>query len=166
MSSTYYNINYARIGVILLPTFLRKPIAAAFIKAILKPLDEINSSFTEYRESLDTNIYSQVCYLQGLINDNFDPLERRIWIRQGTLDSDSFLFWKRENNKTVRMYKRSASGFAFRRMSRRGFIGSENTDFEVVLPIGFALSENEETYMRAMVNQNKLASKTYIITNG
>lgn len=164
--SNYYNINYARIGVLLLPTFLRKPIAAAFIKAILKPLDDINSTFTEYRESLDTNTYSQVCYLQALINDNFDPLERRIRIRQAALDEDTFLFWKKSINKRVRMCKRSYAEFVPRLMSIKGFIGSENPDFEVVLPIGYALSENEETYMRALVNQNKLASKTYIITNG
>lgn len=164
--SNYYNINYGRVGILLLPTFLRKPIAAAFIRAMLKPLDDINSSFTEYRESLDTNTYSQVCYLQGLLNDYFDPLERRIRIRQAALDQDSFLFWKRSINKPVRMSKRSSAGFAPRLMSRQGFIGSENPDFEIVLPEGYLLSENEETYMRGLVNQNKLASKTYIITNG
>jgi hypothetical protein len=161
--SNYYNLNYARIGVLLLPTFLRKPVAAAFIKAMLEPLDDINSTFTEYRESLDTNTYSQVCYLQGLVNDNFDPLERRIRIRQAAPDEDSFLFRKRNIDKPVRLCKRSSAGFIPRLMSRKGFIGSENPDFEIVLPVGFALSENEETYMRALVNQNKLASKTYII---
>lgn len=166
MSSNYYNINYERIGVLLLPTFLRKPITEAFIKAMLKPLDNVNSTFTEYRESLDTNSYSQVCYLQGLINDNYDPLERRIRIRQAALNEDTFLFWKRNIKKLVRICKRSSTGFIPRLMSRKCFIGSENPDFEIVLPTGFTLSENEETYMRALVNQNKLASKTYIITNG
>ncbi|NDV93530.1 hypothetical protein D0T84_01185 [Dysgonomonas sp. 521] len=164
--SNYYNINYSRIGVLLLPTFLRQPIASAFIRAIMQPLDNMNDEFNEYRESLDIGTYSQVCYLQGLINDNFDPLERRIRIRQAALDEDAFLFWKRNTNKPVRLYKRSSPGFVPRLMSRKGFIGTENPDFEIVLPVGFTLSENEETYMRALINQNKLASKTYIITNG
>jgi hypothetical protein len=104
--------------------------------------------------------------MQGILNDSFDPLERRIRIRQASLDKDAFLFWKRSRNKPVRLSKRGTSDFAPRLMNRKGLIGSDGPDFMIVLPEGFVLSESEEIWMRTFVNRNKLASKQYIITNG
>lgn len=164
--NSYFNINYARIGVLMLPTFLRKRLLVAFVKAMMKPLDNLNANFTAYRESLDTNLYSQVCYMQGVLNDNFDPLERRIRIQNATLDKSSFLYWRENKNKFVRLSKEGTPNFLPRLENRDGLIGVDNPNFEVVLPIGYVLSEKEETFMRSLVNQNKLASKRYIITNG
>lgn len=164
--NNYYNVNYARVGVLLHPTFLRKPIMVAFMKAMMTPLDNLDKSFRAYYESLDTNTYSQVCYMQGVLNDNFDPLERRISITPAALDKNSFLYWLQSKNRPVRIYKEGSSGFIPRLESKEGQIGTANPDFRVVLPAGFVLSESEEARMRAFVNQNKLASKQYIITNG
>lgn len=150
----------------MLPTFLRKRLMVAFVKAMMKPLDTLNANFTAYRESLDTNLYSQVCYMQGVLNDNFDPLERRIRIQNAALDKSSFLYWRENKNKPVRLSKEGIPNFIPRLENRDGLIGADNPNFEVVLPIGYVLSEKEEIFMRSLVNQNKLASKRYIITNG
>lgn len=164
--NNYYNSNYARVFVLLQPTFLRKPLAISFLKAIMKPLDNLHGDFTAYMASLDTNTYSQVCYMQGILNNNFDPLERRISIKSASLDKASFLYWLQSKNRPVRIYKEGTSGFIPRPESKEGQIGTGNPDFMVVLPAGFVLSESEEARLRAFVNQNKLASKQYIITNG
>ena len=163
--SNYFDINYARIGVLMLPTFLRRTLMVALVKAMMKPLDILNTDFVAYRESLDTNTYSQVCYMQGMLNDQFDPLERKIMIRNATLDKSSFLYWRENKNKPVRIYKENTPNFLPRLENRDGLIGVDNPNFEIVLPVGYVLSEQEETFMRSLVNQNKLASKRYIITN-
>jgi hypothetical protein len=138
----------------------------ALVKAMMVPLDNLDKSFRAYYESLDTNVYSQVCYMQGVLNNNFDPLERRIRITPAVLDRTSFLYWLQSKNRPVRIYKEGTSGFIPRMESKDGQIGTGNPDFRIVLPAGFVLSESEETRMCAFVNQNKLASKQYIITNG
>lgn len=164
--SNYFNINNARAALLMHPTFLRRPLMIAFIKAMMKPLDKLNGDFSAYRESLDTNTYSQVCYMQGVLNDLFDPLERRIRIRNAARNINAFLYWREGKNRPVRLMKEGTPDFIPRLENRDGLIGVDNADFEIVLPIGYELSEHEETILKSFVDQNKLASKHYIITNG
>mgnify|MGYP001241803910 CR=1 FL=1 len=165
-NKNYYNIGYALSAVLLLPSFLRDRALVAFVKALATPLDDVHAQFTSLKDNIDFNTYSQVCYMQGLLNDHFDPLERRIRIRNAHLDRDSYLYWKESKNKLVKLNKEDSVNFIPRIENRDFQIGTTNIDFEVVLPIGYVLSEEEENRMTNLVNQYKLASKRYIITNG
>lgn len=161
INNNYYNIVYTRIAVLLLPSFLRNKIYVPLVTAMASPLDNIHLDFVALKSGIDFNTYSQVCTMQGLINDYFDPLERRIKIRNTTLDQDYYLFWKEQKIKPVLLKKDSSY------MLARDFeIGTTHVDFEVVLPEGYILSENEEIRLTNLVNQSKLASKRYKITNG
>jgi hypothetical protein len=150
----------------MLPTFLRESLTVAVIKALVKPLDDLHADFLSYLKSEDISVYSQVCYMQGLLNDVFDPLERRIRINQAVLDKQAYLYWLEITNKPVLIYKEGTESFVPRMESKDGQIGLINNDFEIILPVGFTLSENEEIQMKSIVNRCKLASKRYIITNG
>jgi len=50
-------------------------------------------------------------------------------------------------------------------LSRNGQAGSNNIDFEIVLPTFFYLSKDEEIRMKTLINKNKLATKKYRIVN-
>lgn len=165
MNSKYYDINYAQYAMQLLTNNYRTDMVIAIIKAITAPLNEIHTQFDTLRTGIDFNTYSQVCYMQGLLNDNFDPLERRIRIRNAALNMDTYLYWKEIKKKPVKVYKESSVDFIPRIENRDFLIGTTNIDFEVILPIGYILSEEEDNRMRNLLNQSKLASKRYIITN-
>lgn len=166
MNKNYYDISYATHGVQMLTTNLREELVISFIKAIMTPLDDLHAQFMKLKDGIDYKNYSQVCYMQGIINDHFDPLERRIKIKNCHVDRDSYLYWKENINKPVETFKEETESFIFRIENGDFQIGTTNIDFEVVLPKGFRLSDEEDNRMRNIVNQSKLASKQYRITNG
>lgn len=165
MNSKYYDINYAQYAMQLLTNNYRIDMVIAIIKAITVPLGEIHTQFDTLRTGIDFNTYSQVCYMQGLLNDNFDPLERRIRIRNASIDYDYYLLHKRSKKKPVRLSKRGAEGYKPYYWTVRGMLRSHNIDFKVILPAGYSFSEEEENKMKNLVNQSKLASKRYIRIN-
>ena len=162
MNSRYYDVNYAQYAMQLLTNNYRTDMVIAIIKAITAPLSEIHTQFDTLRTGIDFNTYSQVCYMQGLLNDNFDPLERRIRIRNAAIDYGFYLLHKRNKKKPIRLARRGIKPYYW---CTRGMLRSHNIDFEVLLPAGYRLSEEEENRMRNLVNISKLASKQYIITN-
>lgn len=166
INSNYYNILYTRLGVLLHPSFLRDELTVSLLKAFLSPLDDLHNQFTSLKNGVDYNNYSQVCYMQAMLNDNFDPLERRIRIKNSYIDRSYYLYWKEGKNKPVKLCKEDSPNFIPRIENRDFQIGTTNTDFEIVLPEGYLLSEDEENKIKGLINQSKLASKVYKITNG
>lgn len=164
INNNYYNIGYARIAVLLLPSFLRNKILVPMVTAMATPLDDIQLELTAFKKGIDFNTYSQVCTMQGLINDSFDPLERRIKIRNTAQDHDYYLFWKQQFNKPVLLTKEALKSPYI--LAGDYEIGTTHIDFEIVLPEGYVLSESDEIRLTNLVNQSKLASKRYRITNG
>lgn len=161
MNSNYYNINYSRLISLLLPPFLRKPVMIAMGMAMMRPLDTQHREFIKYKSDIDTHVYSQVCYMQGLLNDRFDYYERRIIVRNIETDYQSNMIRdKKYSDRKTYPVKGSEPPYLF---MRKGFIGADKHDFEIVLPIGFELSINEMNVLQRLVNINKLASKYYKI---
>lgn len=166
INNNYYNISFAQYAVDLLTNNYRTDLVIAFLKALTEPIEDLNTQFTSFRESIDYRSYSQVCYMQGLLNDSFDPIERRIKVRNATLNRDYYLFWKESKNKPVMLKKQSGNSFEAYLLSRDYQVGTHNKDFEVVLPVGYILSEDESIRIQNLIDQSKLASKQYIITYG
>ena len=159
----HYNVNYSKLAILLLPTFLRKPILKAFLFAAMRPVESLQHKFLDYTnevtEALD--VKSQVCALESLLNDNYDYYERRIKVRNIEPDFDKYLLWKEGFQKPFIIYK---DGFTI--ICKDGFQGSNDADFEVIFPTGYYLTENEKNKLIATINKHKLASKKYIIIYG
>lgn len=159
----YYNINYSLLVVLLTPTMLRNDVETALLTSLAKPLDSLNNEFNAYVQALETNIKAQTCYMQAMLNDEFDFNERRIIVRTAPIDFDYYLLWKENQNKPIIISKEGSDGFTPYLLSRDGLIGANNVDFEIVFPRGYTLSVSELRHLRTLVNQNKLASKKYRI---
>ena len=68
-----FQIDYNRLVVLLLPTFLRRPVLFGLLRAAIEPLILLYESFGEARRE---HIYrlthnGQVCYLRACLNDHF-----------------------------------------------------------------------------------------------
>ena len=161
--SNYYNTSFSKTGILLLPTFLRKPIIVAIITAMMRLQDNQQTSFLSYINSIDTEVYTQVCYMQGIINDNFDYYERRIKVRTVKPDFDGLITWDRSINRRLLIGTRGSDEYKPLLLNAQGQIGRNNPSFEVAFPKGFTLSENEMDRVKSLINQCKLASKNYRI---
>ena len=159
----YYNINYSLLVLLLTPVLLRNELIKIFTTSLIKPLDLLNKDFNTFTQSLTTNISAQTCYMQAMLNDEFDFIERRIRIRTATIDFDYFLLWRENQNKPMMITKEGTEDFTPRLLNRDGQISANNIDFEVVMPVGYTLSSAEEKRLRVLVNRNKITPKKYII---
>jgi hypothetical protein len=133
----------------------------------MRPLENMNTEFEAYRNAVDTSVYSQVCYMRGMLNDYFDYYHRRIIVRNTATDGNSHLIWQEQYDKPYMIYNEDyPDTYKPVLLNRDGQTGANDAGFEVVLPAGYILSDDERNRMTALVNSHKLASKKFIITYG
>jgi hypothetical protein len=153
--SCVYDIDFRRLVLLLLPTFLRRPRLVAFVSALISPLSGLHPQFLRYRADtlwrLDHN--SQVCYLRGALNDLLDPVERRITVLDVPPSHGLTLVPERETGQPLLMPSRTNRAVI---VGRRGFtIGGY--DFMITIPAGV-----DADRARAVADEFKLASKRFI----
>ncbi len=146
------NIDIKKLVVLLLPTFLRHRKIVAWLHSLVTPLSVLHNDFMRVREKhlYELNHNGQVCYLRKVLNDEFDPNQRRIIIRDGNKYNRQYIYTRGENKPKYlgTMYLRPPSDYE-----------DTGVDFIVEVP--------KETYneleMKALIDYYKLASKRYKI---
>lgn len=83
-----YSINYERLVILLLPTFLREQTIFAIVKTLIISVSALHSSFLRQREVNLLRIHrnGQVCNLRRLLNDELDSVLRRISISNAEME--------------------------------------------------------------------------------
>ncbi len=150
----WYKIDYDKLAILLLPTFLRTPKLVAFVQCILSEIDKIHYRWLQER---DKQFYKlehtgQVCKLRKVLNDRCDSVLRRITIDEGNAFPRKYIYTKAEK-KPVFLGKL--------------FINSQNdyfntgVDFIVNAPLN--IKNNEEFRLIDLIKFYKLAGKRYKI---
>ncbi len=96
----WFNIDYNRLGILMLPTFLRKPILVSYVQALLAPIADLHYKWKVKRELVDwykLKHTGQVCYLRKVLNDTLDVSERRMYIEDGNAFPRKYIYTKAEN---------------------------------------------------------------------
>lgn len=158
-----YDVKFKRLALLLLPTFLRRPLIAAVAYASVIPVQYLYLRFIRWKQDTDyrLNNNGQVCYLRAVLNDMFDPGLRRITISD-TVDNIGFITVHHRDENLEKLLPRRESGRVLI-VNRRGFSGVSAYDFWVNVPLAL-YGEVDTDRIRAVVNQYKLASKRFSIT--
>jgi hypothetical protein len=153
--SRVYDIDFRRLVLLLLPTFLRRPRIVAFVSALISPLSQLHGRFKRFRDDIDYRLThnSQTCYLRGALNDLLDPVERRITVSDVPPSHGLTLVPEREAGQPLLMPSRATGAVV---VGRRGFAVSGH-DFMVTIPTGV-----DADRAAGVVNEFKLASKRFI----
>jgi hypothetical protein len=95
----WYKVDFDKLILLLLPTFLRKPIIFGYLKALVSPIASLHYRWSRMREeNLKKLSYnSQRCYLRGVLNDRYDPDERRITISNTGNKTQDYIYTQAEN---------------------------------------------------------------------
>ncbi|NDP26466.1 MAG: hypothetical protein GZ087_03425 [Flavobacterium sp.] len=154
----WYKVDWDRLILLLLPTFLRKPVLFGFLKALVSPIGVTNES-VHYRwerfrdDNLNKLSYNgQRCYLRKVLNDRCDANLRRITIgNTAQLDQD-YLYTTAENLDVYlgTMYLENDFNYV-----------SGLVDFLVNVPK--VLKDSNENKIIALLEFYKLAGKSYKI---
>lgn len=151
----WYKINFDKLVVMLLPTFLRKPRMIAFITLFSAELTKLYNAWLvkKIEDEKWLNHNSQVCKLRKILNDEFDDLQRRIKITDGQLYERKYIYTLGEKKPVIlgKIYIRQALDYA-----------DTGIDFFVVVPVEINIEQNKYK-LEALINRYRLASKRYKI---
>lgn len=157
-----YNVNVRKLALLLLPTFLRRPLLVALTCAAVSPLGYIHNLFAKFRGATSYTLThnGQACYLRAVLNDYFDEGLRRITVTDPASSAGLLLIYHRQTDREVLVPIRSSDRTML--ISGRGFGGASSIDFVVNIPI--ELRGLDEVRLKAVVNTYKLVSKRFAIS--
>jgi len=110
-----YNINWEKQVKENVPMHLQKVRRLEWIHSLLKPLKAIHDELLLARED---SIYkvaytSQVIYLEKILNDKFDNVNRGIYIADTTLFNSNYIYKKIESKPAVYLYRKWNAATAY-----------------------------------------------------
>lgn len=161
-TSKLYDVNFKRLALLLLPTFRRRPLTAAVAYAAVSPLQRLHTRFVLWKRDTDYRLRhnGQVCYLRGLLNDLFDPIDRRITVTDNAENVGYIILHHRDTDQSVRFPARGSGRAVI--LNRRGYGGVNGYDFWVNLPVAL-YGKVDLAQVTGVVNTYKLASKRFSI---
>ena len=148
------NIDFKRVFLLLLPIRLRNGnLLIALLDSIGSVLNVYFLAFTSWlsRKKYELAITPQVCYLERLVNDEFDNVLRRIYISEPSR-LDTQYFYRNTDNRNWYF----VTGKFYVDDTRFGYA----YDFIINIPVGLVYNANQ---MKALINNYKLCGKTYKI---
>lgn len=155
-NNNIYNVNWRKLLLWLIPTPLRKLYLLQWLIAITWPLQRLFNQLLSFR---DFTLYwlginSQVCYLEKMLNDRYDPILRRIYIERPPSFDPTYIFLSAEL-KPVYLYTAAENNPIHLWTKGETLIGG--VDFYVVVP--FAVGWPNFIEMNALIDKNKLPDK-------
>lgn len=160
-------INWDNLVDDLLMISLRKPFTRAWIKCLMAPIKFLHADFIAFRKLClyRINHNSQICYMEAVLNDSFDPNQRRIRI-QNVLFKEPIYFYEPEENREVFFYEPEDGKPVYFREDYE-FIG-DGLDFVVMVPPDLRPANPDAetallTRMKGEIDYYKLYSKNYAI---
>lgn len=149
-----YNLDYNKLNEQVTPSFLRKDRLTGLLQSINFPVKQLFEIFKRFREAkiYELKHTGQVFSIENVLNDRFDPIERRIYITDG-LTKDRTYIYTRDENKPVFL------GNIF--LYNRGDYADTGVDYIVWVPNAIVISLEEMYELRASVNKYKIDPKRF-----
>lgn len=153
----WFDLDVRKLAVQILPTFLRGSVIQAYVRELVKPLDDIHYQFIQKRKE---NLYilahnGQKCYLRAALNDKFDTTARRITIDDGQLYDAEYIYTDAEINEQPAL-----ADYLPLVLYQNADLADTAVDFYVRVPADLIYNEYE---MKYLIDFYKLASKRYKI---
>ena len=150
----WYEVDFKKLAILLLPTALRRAKVVAFAQALLSPIAELHYSCKQKRlaDWYKIEHTGQVCYLRKVLNDSLDLSERRIYISDGNAFPRKYIYTRAEKKPVF-------LGKLF--IYQNSEYTNTGVDFIVYAPAEIIATRINE--LNALINYYKLASKRYKI---
>ena len=159
-------IDYRKLTVLLLPTFLRQPVLMAWLRAMAHPLQELHDRHQRARTQRLYELYhtSQICFIKEALNTEFGITDYAngfeiedinapgnwVWAYDENVDRFSGQELIIHDNAPVFIHDLSA-------------ILPPTSAFTVLVPQNIQLDETNDARIRSIVNKYRLASRTFEI---
>jgi hypothetical protein len=163
IGSNVYILDFERLIKLALPTFLRQVKRLAYLNAVLTPIKNHYNAFVLYKDDAIYRVShnGSIVLLQKVLNDKFDAVERRIYIKN-VERIDGLRLYPEASSREVGVYSPAKKAL------RPAFNNSDGSDFIIHIPIEYQYA-NEVLLnkflikLRAQVDYYKLYAKKYKI---
>jgi hypothetical protein len=158
----WFDINWFKFGGEMLPTKWRDSTTIAFIKVLLKLINQVYYSWYNWRIE---NLYKlehtgQICSLRGSLNDEFDKLQRRIYIGNGQQKPTTYIYTEAEAQDVfTNTESESKQGTMY--VYTEAETADTGLDFIVYVP--FEILNREIYALKAHIEFYKAGGKRYAI---
>lgn len=150
----WYNVDFNKLAILMLPSFLRKKVMVAYIQSLLVPIASIHYQWKQKRlaDWYKIEHTGQVCRLRKVLNDALDVSQRRIYIDEGNSFGRKYIYTRAENKPVFlgKMFIYQNSDYT-----------DTGVDFIVFVPKEIINTQIHE--LNALITFYKLASKRYKI---
>ena len=159
-----FNINTDRLIEMLLSPRLLASAFISVLKSILEPIKSLLTQLNAYRTVTTTKLSynGQVCHLERLLNNGFDPINREIYITDAI--SISMLVIYPADNVDNRVIVAPASGFENYPVIayQRAVVGDKLHNFIVNIPDSNEVRARENE-LKATVSRYKFSGKGFFL---
>lgn len=148
-----YDISFSKLAQWLIPADIRAAVITQWLLALIAPIVTVYQAFLRYRTDklYQLMITPQVCYLERLLNDKYDFVNRGIYIDDPIQKLPTYLYLAAEL-KSVHLYLQSEDEPVY--LFTDGEAGEYQDDFIIMVPAIIKFSEAE---MLTLVKQYRLA---------
>lgn len=154
MNKNIYNIDFSKLVMWFTPAAMLKPNMLAWLSALVAPVRTLHMMFLRYRTQklYELMITPQVCYLERLLNDKYDFVERRIKIIDAQ-DKPPLYIFREDELKPVYLFAESENKPVY--IYTEGEAGDIKDDFVIQVPKSIVFIDNE---MMQLVKAYRLAA--------
>jgi len=167
MNVQIYNVDFTKVVLGNIETFLRTTVRVKWLGSLVSPVVALYNVYLQFRTE---KIYqmshnSQVVYLEKVLNDKFDNSLREIRVQNSALIEPVWHYNKQDEKPVWYFDKQDNIPVWFRDQAD---FDNYNSDFEVIIPVRLQPGTPEElekfeTAVKLLVDYYKLYSKKYVL---
>jgi len=144
----------------ILPPLIRQQFAIAYMTAVFSPLNTLQTAFYDFysEKKYELTWNGQVIMLEHLLNDQFDNIDRGIYIDDAGQTALQYWFTNSESNEDTFIFTNSEAEDPYYLFTTSEY--EADVDFTVYVPSAVTFDEN---LMRFYINKYRCAGKRFNI---
>ena len=156
-------IDYRKLVILLLPTFLRRPVLMAWLRAMVYPLQQLHDRHQSARTQrlYELRHTSQICFIKDALNNEFGITDYAIGFEIKDINAPGNWVWIYDEN--VERFD-DEQHMLFEEptwIHDTSSILPPTSAFTVLVPAHITIDETNDARIRSIVNKYRLASRTF-----
>ncbi len=158
-------IDYRKLVILLLPTFLRRPVLMAWLRAMVYPLQQLHDRHQSARTQRLYELHhtSQICFIKDALNNEFGITDYAAGFEIEDINAPGKWIWVYDENVERFDDEQHMLFDEPTWIHDTASILPPTSAFTVLVPKHIEIDETNDARIRSVVNKYRLASRTFEI---
>ena len=158
-------IDYRKLAILLLPTFLRRPVLMAWLRAMVYPLQQLHDRHQSARTQRLYELHhtSQICFIKDALNNEFGITDYAAGFEIEDINAPGKWIWVYDENVERFDDEQHMLFDEPTWIHDTASILPPTSAFTVLVPKHIEIDETNDARIRSVVNKYRLASRTFEI---